>query len=193
MSLSADVGGTFPDVVRGDPAARGVVPGKSPTTAGAPATGIVDALAAAGTDLTEANRFFHGTTVGINTLLQLRGATVGLIATRGFRDILYIGRANWPAYRLTHTRPQPLVPRFRCREVTERILADGSVLQELDPDEVAGVVDSLVDDGIEALAVCLLNSYAEPLHERVIGEIARARPPALVVTLSHELTRRYRE
>jgi N-methylhydantoinase A len=193
LSLSADIGGTFTDVVRLDAETGEVVVGKSPTTHASPAEGIIAALESTRTQLESASRFLHGTTVGMNTLLERSGATVGLITTAGFEDILEIRRASWPPYRLVWDKPVALVPRQLCVGLSERILVGGEVRTPLDLDEAARALDELAGQGVDAIAVCLINSYADPRHEQLIGELATSRHPGLSIALSHQVTRRYRE
>ena len=193
LSVSADVGGTFTDVVTMDIATGEVLIAKSPTVADRPVDGIVNALQKTGIALAEMERFFHGTTIGINTLLERRGARVGLLTTAGFRDMIHIGTSNWPAFRLTWAPPIPLVSPELTAEVDERVRADGTVLTPLDELDVVAQVRALVNDGAEAIAVCFVNSYIAPEHERRAGEVIGRHFPDLIVCLSHQLTRRYRE
>lgn len=193
LSVSADVGGTFTDVVTMDNATGAVSIAKSPTIAEAPVEGIVRALDTTGVSLSEMERFFHGTTVGINTLLQRQGAKIGLLTTAGFGHVLEIGGSDWPAFRLTWERPEALVEPELTQEVSERIRADGTVLTALDDGDVIEKTRALVQAGAEAIAVCLVNSYAEPAHEARIGKLLAQEFPEVLVVLSHQLTRRYRE
>ncbi len=131
VALAVDIGGTFTDLV-----ARGadgsVCTTKAPTTPGALADGVIAALRLAATDAEQVNFFVHGTTAGLNALVERRFAPVGLITTRGFRDVYEIGRANRPVmYDLRYHRPAPLVRRELRREVTERMSARGEVVTAL--------------------------------------------------------------
>lgn len=193
LSASADIGGTFTDVVALDRVGGGLAVGKSPTRADDPVGGIIGGLAGAGIEIAEVERFFHGTTLGINALLERKGATVGLLTTRGFRDVLAIGKGTWPLYRLTWEPPPPLVPRRLCREVDERIAGDGRVVEPLSLDDVEAAVDELIAAGVEAIAVCFLNSYLDPDHELAAGRVISERHPGVVVTLSHEIGQRFGE
>ncbi|NHP13839.1 hydantoinase/oxoprolinase family protein [Rhodococcus sp. IC4_135] len=193
ISVSADVGGTFTDVVRVDVETGDVVVGKSPTVHHAPAEGIIAALSQTDADLTRAVRFLHGTTVGINALLEHKGARVGFLTTAGFADMLEIRRGSWPPYQLSWDKPKALVGRELCREIDERIAADGSIVKPLNVSSAVAAVDALVADGIEALAVCLVNAYIEPKHERQIVDLVQTKYPDMPVVVSHEITRRYRE
>ncbi len=193
ISVSADIGGTFTDVVTVDERDGSVVVGKSDTVAEDPTAGVISGLESIGLSLREGSRFLHGTTIGINALLERKGATVGFITTEGFRDVPIIGTGSWPPYLMAWKQTPPLVPRRRCCEVRERIRVDGSIEQAIDVDEVLERVDDLVGQGADAIAVAFFNSYANPVHEQAAGDAIRARHPDLVVVLSHELTRRYRE
>ena len=136
----------------------------------------------------------HGSTIAINTVLESKGARTALITTRGFRDTYAIGRGNRiEAFNLFFHRPKPLIPRELTFEVAERINAAGEVLTPLDDAEVERLGATLAAQKIEAVAVCLLHAYANPAHERRVGEILRAAHPQLFVTLSHEILREYRE
>jgi len=191
--FAIDVGGTFTDIVVLDTATGETRLEKTPTVPSAPAEGVVAAIRKGCVGVADSPAFFHGTTIGLNALLERKGSLVGLITTEGFRDVLEIGRMNWPMYRLHWRKPDPLVPRYLRREVTERVGADGTVLEPLAEDDVIRVVGELVAEGVEAVAVCLLHSYAYPEHERRVGELIASSWPELPVTLSHAIAREYRE
>nr|WP_292721717.1 hydantoinase/oxoprolinase family protein [Microbacterium sp. 13-71-7] len=193
ISASADVGGTFTDVVTVNRITGEVRVAKAPTVAEDPSQGIAHALETAGADLAQMERLVHGTTTGINTLLQRKGARVGFLTTQGYKHLLLIGRGNWPSFRLTWERPEPLVSGRFAAEVRERIKADGTVLVPLDIDDVIAQVGRLIEAGAEAIAVCFINAYVNPQHEQEVGRILAAHYPDVVVCLSHELSRRYRE
>ncbi len=191
--FAVDVGGTFTDLVVLDGATGEVSFAKAPTTPRDPAEGVLTAIAKSTLELPGAGAFFHGTTLGINTMLEHKGAKTGVITTRGFRDILEIARMGWPMYQLHWEQPPPLVPRYLRREVTERVRADGFVLAPLDEDELRREVAWLLDQDVESIAVCFLHSYAFPEHERRAGEIIETEFPDVAVTLSHLVTQEYRE
>jgi N-methylhydantoinase A len=191
--FAVDVGGTFTDLVVLDTETGETRLEKTPTVPSAPADGVVTAIRKGRVDVAASPTFFHGTTIGLNALLERRGALVGLIGTAGFRDVLEIGRMNWPMYRLHWRKPEPLVPRFLRREVRERVAADGTVLTPLADDDVIRVAGELLAEGVDAIAVCLLHAYAFPEHERRVGELIASSWPGLPVTLSHEVAREYRE
>ncbi len=189
--VGADIGGTFTDLVLID--ARGeVVRRKVPSTAGDYAQGILSALKDAigenGTAPADVGEVLHGTTVATNAILEQKGALCGLITTHGFRDVLELRRLRMPQlYRLDWAKPPVLVRRHLRREVHERIGSDGTVLVPLDEDEVLRVGAWLVEQGVEALAVTLINSYVNPAHELRIGELLRATFPDVPVSLSAEI------
>ncbi|HEX2196734.1 MAG TPA: hydantoinase/oxoprolinase family protein [Actinomycetota bacterium] len=192
-TFAIDVGGTFTDIVVFDPESGEVRLEKTPTQPEAPSESVLRAIEKARVSLGEAGTFFHGTTLGINTVLEGKGATVGLITSSGCRDVLEIARMNWPMYRLHWDQPPPLVPRPLRKEVSERIAADGTVLQTFTDDEVRERVQELLDAGAESIAVCFLHAFAFPEHEARVGEIIAAHFPELDFTLSHQVSREYRE
>ena len=189
MRVAVDIGGTFTDIVVLSPA--GVLhESKIATTPDDPSRAVVAGLEALLRELALAPHLIaevlHGTTVGSNTLLQRSGARTGLITTRGFRDVLEIGRIRMPdMFDLSWDKPKPLVPRRYRLEVDERIAADGSIVAPLNERDVVTAGEQLVAAGIEAVAVCLLNSYRNPAHERSIEAILRGRFPQLLVTASY--------
>src|SRR3989442_7383281 len=182
-----DVGGTFPDVTAVDTSTGRVLVTKVPSQPLDEAAAVLAGLAALGIDARSVRRLVHGTTVGTNAILERRGARVALLTTAGFRDLIEIGRTkrNIPALFIpTFVRPQPVVPRARRFEVRERMLHDGRALLPLDPADVERALGDLAASGAEAVAICLLHPYANPEHERRLGEALRARFPALPVSLS---------
>lgn len=194
--VGIDVGGTFTDIVLFDDGARRVehvmkIP-SDPSNLGrdlVEAIGQLTRGAAAGLTI------LHGTTVGLNTLLQKRGARMALITTQGFRDVLELGR-QWrgaDVYNLFATRPSLLLPRERIFEARERIDARGAVVTPLDDGAIEALVPRLRALEVESVAVCLLFSYLNPSHERRIGEILRRALPAVAVSLSCEVAPEFRE
>src|SRR4051812_38855231 len=140
------------------------------------------ALERAGREAGDVEAFAHGMTVATNALLEGRGARTALLATEGFTDIVALGRqARADLYRLCAAHPAPLVPPERRVGVRERCAPDG-VLHALDEDEIARVVDAVGD--AEAVAVCLLHAYAQPDHERTLGDALARRAPDVHVSLS---------
>ena len=190
---ACDVGGTFTDLVVLDDTTGKVSFAKAPTVPERPADGLRNAIIKSSLSVRDAEAFLHGTTLGINTVLERKGAKPGLLTTKGFRDILEIARMRWPKFLMHYDKPAPLVPRYLCKEVTERLTADGKEIQPVDKAEVRRIVGELVSEGVEAIAVCLLNAYAHPQHETQVGEVIRSEFPEIAVTLSHEVSREYRE
>jgi N-methylhydantoinase A len=190
--VGVDIGGTFTDLV-GCVDGR-IVTSKTSTVPADPTRGVADSLALAHCEMPALSELLHGSTIAINTVLERKGARTALITTRGFRDTYAIGRGNRiEAFNLFFHRPKPLIPRELTFEVTERINAKGAVLKPLDETDVQALAQSLAAQNIEAIAVCFLHAYANPAHERRVGEIFRAANPKLFVTLSHEIVREYRE
>jgi N-methylhydantoinase A len=192
--VAADVGGTFTDVVGFDEQSGKATFGKTLTTPDNLIDGIVDGVHRAGIDLAATRLFLHGTTVAINTILERSGARTALLTTRGFRDVYEIGRINRPdAYNLFFRKHEPLVPRSRRIEVTERMGAQGQVLTPLDEAQVRAIAAQLAADGVESVAVLFLHSYANPAHELRTRAIVEEACPGMFVTTSHEVSQEYRE
>ncbi|MGI9558036.1 MAG: hydantoinase/oxoprolinase family protein, partial [Solirubrobacterales bacterium] len=194
--LGVDIGGTFTDLTFYDEAAGTVSVAKSPTTPEALENAVLDAVAGAvpADRLGEVELFMHGTTVALNALLTRSGARTGLICTEGFRDVVEIGRGDRGAmYDMFWRKPDPLVPRRHRLTVRERIRADGEVLGELEEGDVITALASFDAAEIESIAVCLMNSYANPEHELQVARILRGEGFPGEIALSHELSREYRE
>lgn len=195
--IGVDIGGTFTDLVLLNGAGACFsrkVPSTPPNPAEAVIAGIQLILGDSGLKPSDVSEVLHGTTVGSNTLLQKVGAKTGLITTRGFRDVLEIGRIRTPdMFDLTWDKPQPLVRRQLRREIDERIDARGKVLKAIDQDEVARVGGDLVTLGVESLAVCFINSYRNPEHELMAERVLRQHFPNLPVTTSVSVLPEQRE
>ena len=195
--VGVDIGGTFTDIVFLDEDGR-LHTKKVSSSVDDYARAIIDGLAEvfretgiAGAGISEV---LHGTTVASNAVLEQKGARTGLITTRGFRDVLEIRRLRMPRlYDLTWEKPAPLVERYLRREVTERIDAQGRVETPLDLAEVEGALARLRQEGIEALAVCLINSYANPAHEERIKALVSRAAPELMACYSVEVLPEIRE
>ncbi len=188
VHIGCDIGGTFTDIVArmGDGTLHVRKIASTPEDPGrAVVDGLADLLRDVGASFRDVREIVHGTTVGSNTILQKSGAKTGLITTRGFRDILEIGRIRTPTmFDLTWEKPQPLVPRRHRVEVGERMGADGAVVHPLVEDEVIAAAQFLVDEGVESVAVCYINSCVNADHERLTVEILEAHFPDLLVTAS---------
>lgn len=194
LRIAVDIGGTFTDLIAFDERSQGIQHAKSLTTPRDPVEGILECIRKAALDPKSIDSLIHGSTIAINTLIERKGATVGLIVTRGTRDVYLIGRGNRPeAYNLFFHRPRPLVPRHRTIEVPERMYASGEVREPLNVECVKAACAELAKDGVDAVAVCFLHSYANPEHERIAGKVIEEALPCRYVSLSHEILREYRE
>jgi N-methylhydantoinase A len=194
--LGIDVGGTFTDLVYYDDESGEVRVEKGPTTPAAPDEGVTRLVAQALSPerVAAAEYFLHGTTIGINALLERKGARVGLLVTRGFRDVLEIRRADREEmYDLLWRPLEPLVPRRLRLEVTERVLSDGTVRVEFVPDDVRAAVDVLRAEAVDAVAVVFINSYANPAHELAAEQVLRECRFEGTVSLSHLVSGEFRE
>ena len=194
ITLGVDVGGTFTDLVVRDARTARMWALKTPSTPDDLAAGVMRAIRLADVKAAEIAVIAHGTTIATNTVLEMTGARLGVITTRGFRDVLVVGRGNRiELYDIKSVRPPPLVPRARILEVAERLIASGAVHVPLDEAEVRAACDRLAADRVEAVAICFLHSYANPAHERRAAEIVRAALPDIPVSLSSDILPEYRE
>lgn len=200
--IGVDVGGTFTDLYFSDDEVGKVVVEKVPSTPDDPSRAVINGLkqlvAKAGTSLAEIDQLVHGTTVATNIALTHTGAEVGMITTEGFRDILHIARHKKPFnFSLQQDLPwqsHPLVKRQNRLTVKERItVPDGEILVPLDTEEVRARVRQLRDAGVEAIAVCLLHSYLNPMHEQAIKQIVQEEFPEAYLSVSSEVVPLYRE
>jgi N-methylhydantoinase A len=191
--VGVDVGGTFTDVVARDDVTGVVRSCKVPTVPANRAQGVLDGLRALLRPGEACASLAHGTTTVTNAIVEGLIAPVGLVTTRGFRDVLEIARMNRAhLYRLDlPARAAPLVPRRRRLEITERVGPDGTVLTPLAPRELEGIVDTLRAEGVEAVAVCLLHAYANPAHERALRRALE--PHFRHVSVSSEINAEFRE
>jgi len=189
-----DVGGTFTDSVFLDEKSGEISIAKAPSTPQNYSKGITDSLRKISEDLSPVQFFSHGTTVGVNALIENELCEMGLITTKGFRDVLEIGRGNRSnMYDPCYKKPEPLIPRKARMEVTERISGEGKILEPLQKAEVRRALKKLEKFDIDGVVVALINSYANPAHEEKIGEIIREEYPNLYYSLSSEISREYRE
>ena len=188
-----DVGGTFTDLLALDPKSGEVRLAKVPTTPQNQAFGVLSALQEAKLSLSEIGLLIHGTTTTTNALLERKLAMTGLITTRGFRDVLELGRRTRPTpYGLTG-RFEPLIPRELRLEVTERMDAEGGVVTPLNEKELRDAIKTLAGMGCDALVIHFLHSYINPAHERRALEVARETWPNAYITAGHRLLSEYRE
>ena len=193
MRVGVEVGGTFTDLV----AVEGgrLVVTKVPSTPKSPDVGAFDALTASGIDLARIEDLGHGSTVATNAVLERKGATVAFITTAGFRDMLFMQRHDRRnIYDLFYAKPAPPVRRKDCFEAVERLRADGSIETPLDEAKVkAELLPALRDGGYRAVAICLLNAYANPVHEKRLAALIGEALPGVLVTCSHQVAREFRE
>src|SRR6478752_82155 len=193
LTVGIDVGGTFTDLLAIDTASGEVKLAKVPTTVDNQALGFMASLAAAGAEPAALQAVVHGTTTTTNALLERKIARVGLITTRGFRDVLELGRRTRPQpYGLRGTF-HPLIEREYRLEVPERMDADGKVLIPLDEAAVGEATQKLLALGCEAVVIHFLHSYINPVHEKRAAEIVRGLWPNLYVTAGHAILSEYRE
>jgi 5-oxoprolinase (ATP-hydrolysing) len=196
--VGLDIGGTFTDLVLLDAHTSRLELHKVLTTADDPAVGALAGLGElvdrAGLVLADVDVVIHGTTLVTNAIIERRGRPTGLLTTRGFRDVLEMGHEQrYDIYDLFLRYPDPIVPRRHRLEVDERLSRDGDVLRPLDLPASDALVDALVEDGVEAVAICLLHSYRNPAHERALAARVRQRHPGLYVSASCEVVSEIRE
>jgi N-methylhydantoinase A len=198
IRVATDVGGTFTDLVyfETDTATgrQTVRTAKSDTTPPNFEQGVLNVLAKADVDPADIAFFAHGTTVVINALTERKGARTALITTEGFRDVLEIARGNRPDFfNLQYVKPEPFVPRYLCREVPGRIAYTGAERSPLDLSGLPAILEDFRAEGVEAIAICLLHSYADPRHEEAVAAEIRRLWPEVSVVASHQITREWRE
>ena len=196
--LGVDVGGTFTDLVLYDTDTNRLEFAKTPSTpvnqALGVAAGIRELMERHAVLADRIDFFIHGTTVATNTLLERTGAKTALIVTAGFRDVLQIGRQDRPdLYDWRIRRSDPLVPRHLRFEAQERVLHTGEVLKSVEMEGLGSIVKRLKDADVDTVAVCLLHSYANPEHERAIGDAIRRELPDIPISLSHEILPEFKE
>ena len=189
--IGVDIGGTFTDIVL--LGSDGTIHTKKISSsvdnyARAIVEGLDEVFAETGLAGAAIEEIRHGTTVASNAILEHKGARTGLITTKGFRDVLEIRTLRMPRlYDLTWTKPAPLVERYLRQVVDERIDAQGNVQRALDPEDAKRAVDALLAERVETIAVCLLHSYANPVHELAIRDVIAQRAPGMPVSISYEV------
>jgi N-methylhydantoinase A len=194
MRVAVDIGGTFTDVVVFDEARSALTLAKTLSTPAELARGVLDGLIKTAVRFEEVSTLIHGSTVVVNAIIERKGARTALVTTKGFRDVYEIGRINRPeSFNPRFRKHRPLVPREDIFEVTERLLADGTVRTPFDEREAREVAHIIKEEGFEAVAVLFLHAYREPCHEIRMCEILREVEPELFISASHELSREYRE
>ncbi|MEQ8248096.1 MAG: hydantoinase/oxoprolinase family protein [Alphaproteobacteria bacterium] len=197
LRLAVDIGGTFVDAIELDTTTGAFRFQKASTTPRNPSEGVLNAIAALETPLDRTALFTHGTTLGLNAVLERRGAKVGIVTNEGFRDIFLIGRANVPdahMYDFTYARPEPLVRRRCIAGVKGRLDYKGRVVDELDEDGVVAAARHLIDEHrVEAIAICFLFSFIDPASERRAKTLILEAFPEMRVSISSDIAREHRE
>jgi N-methylhydantoinase A len=194
--IAVDVGGTFTDLVLSDDDTGRIVIGKAPSVADAPDEGVMAVLGAVldGRDIEASGHFLHGTTVGLNALLENRGAVVGLLCTRGFRDVLEVRRGDrGDPYDLFWHAPPPMVPRYLRIPVGGRVRADGVEHTPFEPADVSAAAHVFAEHGVSAVAIAFINAYANPAHELEAERALRGAGFTGDISLSHRVSGEYRE
>jgi N-methylhydantoinase A len=193
LRVATDIGGTFTDLVFVTPDGE-VVAGKSHTTPAQFEKGVMDVISASQASPSEFVSFVHGTTIVINAITERKGAKVGLLTTEGFRDIIEIGRGNRPDFfNLEYRKPKPFVSRYLRREVTGRINYKGIETTPLDLSGLPAILDDFRAEGVEAVAICFINSYANPIHEEAALARVEELWPEVSAVASYQITREWRE
>jgi N-methylhydantoinase A len=196
--LGCDIGGTFTDFVLLNDHTGEIKINKCLTTPSDPSDAVEQGIR----ELEEKtpdimgnlDEIIHGTTLVINSIIERKGAKTGLITTKGFRDVLELGREiRYAPYDIFAEFPKPLIPRRLRLEVDERVRSDGTLLKSLDPEEAKEVVSRLLEMGVESIAVCLLNSFENPAHEIMIKEIIQEQAPDIPISISYEVLPQIRE
>lgn len=195
--VAVDIGGTFVDAMELDRRTGKVRFRKASTTPERPWEGVLAAVEALGTDLTTVDTFIHGTTLGLNAVLERRGGATGIITNAGLRDIFLIGRGNVPddrMYDFQYERPQSLVQRRHTAGVKGRLNHRGETIEPLDEEDLRRVTTRLIEEeGVISIAVCFVHSYRDPSSERRAAELIRRWYPDVPVSVSTDIVREYRE
>ncbi len=198
IRVATDVGGTFTDLVcfetDTDTGKHSIVTAKTDTTPPDFETGVLNVLAKGQVDPSEVDFLAHGTTVVINSITERKGVKVGLITTKGFRDSLEIARGNRPDFfNLHYQKPIPFVPRYLRRELPGRMSYRGEESESLDMALLPSILDDFKSEGVAAVAVCFLHSYANFAHEETAMKEVKRLWPEVAVVASHQITREWRE
>lgn len=196
VRIATDVGGTFTDLVafESGPDGMRITTAKTDTTPPDFEQGVLNVLAKGNVDPAGVDFLAHGTTVVINALTERKGVKVGLITTEGFRDTLEIARGNRPDFfNLHYIKPTPFVPRFLRAEVPGRMTYKGQEREPLDLSGLPAILDGFLNEGVEAVAISLLHSYANTSHEEAVLAEVRRLWPGVSAVASHQITREWRE
>ena len=196
--LGCDIGGTFTDFALLDDQSGEVRTAKCLTTPGDPSDAVEEGIRQLESTVpgfvSELDELIHGTTLVINSIIERKGARTGLITTKGFRDVLEIGREmRYAPYDIFAEFPRPLVARKYRLEVDERIRSNGDVLKALDPEEAKQAVRGLLSMGVESIAVCLINSFENPVHELMLEAVIKRESPGTNVSISYRVLPQIKE
>ncbi len=192
--LGVDIGGTFTDLVVINEETGEIQQEKVETNTQSPSTGVLNAIKKAGINPKDFSLFVHGTTLGLNALLERKGVVTGLITTQGFRDILEIGRLDRPhMYDILYRKPPVLIPRYLRKEVKERLDNHGNILTPLYKKSAQKAIRELKKQGVKAIAVSFLHSYANPVHELEMRELIKEEYPETYVSLSSDILQQFYE
>jgi len=196
--LGVDVGGTFTDLALFNEETGKIVIGKISSTPSSPniavAEGVKKLIKQEKVDPASITSFIHGTTVATNALLERKGARCALITTKGFKDVLHIGRQDRPhLYNFSIRRAKPLVPRYLRLEVKERVLHTGEVLKPINQEEIGEIIKKIGRNKVRSIAICLLHSYVNPEHEQKLKKAINDIYPNIAVCISSEILPEFRE
>lgn len=195
--VATDIGGTFTDLVCFSTDPNGwseVTIAKSTTTPSNFEKGIMNSIAKTDIDLEKVSFFVHGTTVVINALTEKKGVKTALITTKGFRDVLEIARSNRPdLFNFNFQKQPPFVPRYLIFEIPERIDYQGNVTKKLVTSKIDQIVRVVTENQVEAIAICLINAYKNPSHEKKLEILLKQKLPETSILASHTITREWRE
>ena len=193
MRVATDIGGTFTDLVAVDDQGR-TISTKSHTTPPNFEEGVINVIGKSGIRPRDIEDFIHGTTTIINALTERKGAKTGLITTAGFRDVLEIARCNRPdLFNMVFAKPRPFIPRYLRKEVRERVNYEGEIITPLNEEDIKDAVLYFKKEGVTAIAVCYINSYANDAHELCTVELIKNLWDGIFVTSSTSVTKEWRE
>ena len=194
--IGVDIGGTFTDFIVYDESGNRVIIDKIPTTPQSPEKAVVEVIKRNLTreELGRIDFFLHGTTVGLNSLLERKGSKVGLLCTKGFRDILEIRRGDRDEmYNLFWQPAPPLVPRFLRLEIEERLYANGNVNQKINVNQIKNACNKFIEEGVNSVAIAFINSYTNKDHEILASKILKESGYKGSISLSSMVSGEYRE
>jgi N-methylhydantoinase A len=198
LLVGIDVGGTFTDLVILDTETQGIEVNKVLSTPDDPTQGFMESLSQMNVDLSRVERIVHGTTIATNAVVERKGAKTAVLVTKGHKDVIQYGMiARYKPgglWDVCWQRDAPYVPRALCLEITERMLYTGEIMTPLDEEDVLNAINVLEREQVEAVAVCLLNSYVNPSHEQKVGKLLKENlADSIAISLSSETVNEFRE